>query len=78
MTLPSPIVTPGKTNARAPIKASAPIVIFAAVRGILDWEKIVADGAEISFLGNGSASPISISPREYDWRDLQDRHDRAK
>ena len=39
MTLPSPIVTPGKTNARAPIKASAPIVIFAAVRGILDWEK---------------------------------------
>src|SRR2546423_11683280 len=39
MTLRSPIVTPGKTNARAPIKASAPIVIFAAIRGILDWEK---------------------------------------
>src|SRR5437588_11920251 len=39
MTLRSPIVTPGKTNARAPIKASAPMIIFAAVRGILGCEK---------------------------------------
>src|SRR5207248_10567674 len=39
ITLRSPIVTPGKTNARAPIKASAPMVIFAAVRGILGCEK---------------------------------------
>src|SRR6266446_1959533 len=38
-TLRSPIVTPGKTNARAPTKASAPMVIFAAVRGMLGCEK---------------------------------------
>ena len=39
MTLRSPMVTPGKTNARAPIKASAPTVIFATVRGMLACEK---------------------------------------
>src|SRR5436305_4468132 len=39
ITLRSPIVTPGKTNARAPIKASEPMIIFAVVSGMLVCEK---------------------------------------
>src|SRR6266567_8226866 len=65
MTLRSPMVTPGKTNARAPIKASAPIVIFAAVRGILGWEKSWLAVLRYTSWAMVARSPISISPSEY-------------
>src|SRR6266702_3827589 len=65
MTLRSPMVTPGKTNARAPIKASAPTVIFATVRGILACEKSWLAVLRYTSWAMVARSPISISPSEY-------------
>src|SRR5438552_13855273 len=65
MMLRAPMVTPGRTNARAPMNASSPIVILAAARGIPGCSKSWLAVQRYASCATVARAPISISARLY-------------
>src|SRR5437588_9677742 len=64
ITLRAPIVTPGKTNARAPMNASSPILILPATNGISGRSKSWVPALRYASCATVARDPISISPNE--------------